>query len=659
MKLRGKILLYFALTMGLALVGVAVFGYYFAEKQVEANIHTEMQLAVDGMRSQLVGWLASKSKVVETVGITINNLYSDQSIPKSILQVYSTDPDFSDIYVGYTDGSFMDGGDWIPPADFDPRKRSWYLRAVKQDGLAYSEPFIDAISKTPIISIGFPLKDGRGQLRGVVSGDISLATITQTVQEFNLQDQGYGLLFNEQGVVLAHRDLEMVSENLLKNNLMKAAVQKILQKESGETEFVNEQEVVQSLVYTTLPSTGWKLAIALPKTVVYHELTDLRNKYLVLGGGGILLVLILVLIFTNQLTRPLKHLTEAFNQAADGDLTIRTWVKTKDELGLVSTSYNQMTEQFRELIEKSAALAGSVNQASEQLSKAFLDSSAVSEEVAASIQDVSIRADEQAAAMEKVQGMTQRILHEIQELGSLGTEVGEAAQWTTQNAEDGKNAIEQILHQFAQMQDSVSGTSQVITDLVEKSNQIGKIIDLINGIAAQTQLLALNAAIEAARAGESGRGFAVVADEIKDLAEETVRSAAQISQLIQGTQTEATKANVAIEQSVTDILSGKEVVQDTAGNFTSIFGAATENLNRTVKMKNQGDRVIGFIHEILQDVKDVTGLALDTSASAQEVSAATEEQTATTQEISASADLLHQMADDLTELIEHFQYQKS
>lgn len=659
MKLRGKILLYFVLTMGLALIGVAIFGYYFAEKQVEANIQTEMQLAVEGMGSQLEGWLASKSKVVETVGITINNLYPDQSIPKSILQVYTTDPDFSDIYVGYPDGSFMDGGDWVPPADFDPRKRSWYLRAVKQDGLAYSEPFIDAISKTPIISIGFPLKDGNDELRGVVSGDISLATITKTVQEFNLQEQGYGLLFNEEGVVLAHRDLEMVSENLSKNNQMKEVVKKILQKESGETEFVNEQEVVQSLVYTTLPSTGWKLAIALPKTVVYQELADLRNNYLALGGGGILLVLILVLIFANQLTRPLNHLTEAFDRAADGDLTVRTWVKTKDELGLVSISYNQMTEQFRELIEKSAVLAGSVNEASEQLSKAFLDSSTVSGEVAASIQDVAVRADEQAAAMEKVQGLTQRILYEIQELGSLGTEVGEAAQWTTQNAEEGKNAIEQILHQFGQMQDSVSGTSQVITDLVEKSNQIGRIIDLINGIAAQTQLLALNAAIEAARAGESGRGFAVVADEIKDLAEETVRSATQISQLIQGTQTEATKANVAIEQSVKDILSGKEVVQDTAGKFGSIVGAATENLSRTIEVKDQVERIVSFIHEILEDVKDVTNLAIDTSASAQEVSAATEEQTATTEEISASADLLHEMADNLTEMIEHFQYRMS
>lgn len=598
--------------------------------------------------------MTSKAKVIETLGVTINSTYPDRPIPKEALQYYTTDAELSDIYVGYADGSFQDGGDWVPEADYDPRQRGWYIRPVEQDGLAFSDPYIDAITTQAIISIAYPVKNSSGQLRGVVSGDISLATLTETVQKFKLHGHGYALLLDQHGVALAHQDATMISKDFLKIDYLHKAVQRVLQTESGREEFVHQG--TQLMVYCTLPSTGWKLAIVVPKELVYQKLATLQTKYLILGGGGILLVFLLLILFANQLTRPLRRLTEAFEGAAAGDLTVQTQVTTRDELGIVSQSFNLMTEKFRGLIESSANLAGSVNEASKQLSRAFVESSTAAEEVASSIQDVASRADEQATAMEKIKEMTQQILQEIHQLGALGSQVGESAQRTTGNAEDGKQGVEQIIQQIEEIHHSVSGSSQVINDLVDKSNQIGAIIDIINRIANQTQLLALNAAIEAARAGESGRGFAVVADEIKDLAEETVASATQIGQLIQGTQEEASKANQTIEQGLTEILSGKEIIRETSSKFEAIVGAAKVNLDVTQGVKAQVEGIVRFIEEILVDVESVNGLALETSAGAEEVSASTEEQTATLEEISASADLMHQMADELKHMIEQFRY---
>jgi methyl-accepting chemotaxis protein len=186
----------------------------------------------------------------------------------------------------------------------------------------------------------------------------------------------------------------------------------------------------------------------------------------------------------------------------------------------------------------------------------------------------------------------------------------------------------------------MENTTRVITSLGRRSQEIGKILEVIEEIADQTNLLALNAAIEAARAGDQGRGFAVVAEEVRKLAEESQHAASSISELIAEIQAETGRTVEAVAESTRRSQDGVEVVEQAR----EAFGRIGEHI---------GD-IAARVNLIATSSGEIASVAEQTSATSEQVSASTEETSAATQEIAASAQALAATAETLQELVGRF-----
>jgi methyl-accepting chemotaxis protein len=207
---------------------------------------------------------------------------------------------------------------------------------------------------------------------------------------------------------------------------------------------------------------------------------------------------------------------------------------------------------------------------------------------------------------------------------------------------------------MSKIEESVSGSAQIVAKLGDSSKQIGEIIDTIAGIASQTNLLALNAAIEAARAGEQGKGFAVVAEEVRKLAEGSEQAARQIATIISQIQEDTEGAVVAMNQGTKEVAAGANVVQSAGATFNDIA-------NQLGGVSGQIKEITAAIHELAQgsqqivaSVRDIDQVSKQTAEQTETVSAATEEQAAAMGEIASSSQSLAKLAEDLQHSISRF-----
>ncbi|MDZ4133494.1 MAG: methyl-accepting chemotaxis protein, partial [Dethiobacteria bacterium] len=290
-------------------------------------------------------------------------------------------------------------------------------------------------------------------------------------------------------------------------------------------------------------------------------------------------------------------------------------LKLKDEFGDLARGLATTTVSLRGLINQAVELSTGVNSGSESVS-------AASEEMSSSLEELS-------ASINEFAGNAQSLSENSQVMAETNARI-------LSRAEEGNKAIEGAVNQMKVINNRVSELQVVITEVDQRSNDIGKILGVITDIAEQTNLLALNAAIEAARAGEQGRGFAVVAEEVRKLAEQSARAAKEIGDLIVATQNESRKALESMTLGVRDVEEGSKVVSETGTTFFFILDE---------------------VKSISKQVEETAAAAQELSAGSEEMSASIEEQSSTMEEMAATAEELRAAAEKLYRDLQKFKYQ--
>lgn len=389
-----------------------------------------------------------------------------------------------------------------------------------------------------------------------------------------------------------------------------------------------------------------------------NEQSDELNANRTLMITIILIVFLLVLYgfigFYFSIQNNIVNLKNTAISIAAGDLTKEVSLNTKDEMNEIEIAFNEMIGDLRHLVSQInnnaqlvAASAEELNASSEQTTKA-------TEHVASSIQQVSSGADTQMIGINESSKALEEISIGVQRIAENSSSVAYLSSKTEQQAEDGAKAIELNVSQMNNIHSSVSESNEIIKTLYNSSQEIGSILEVIKGIADQTNLLSLNASIEAARAGEHGKGFAVVAEEVRKLAEQSQQSSLQIAELIESIQNDTVKS-VEVMTSVTEnVESGLAISKQTAEKFAQILQGMNDIALQIQEVSATSEQMSASTQQVVAGVAEISIIAKENSTTSDEVVASAQEQLASMEEITSSANALTQMAEELQELVKTF-----
>lgn len=376
---------------------------------------------------------------------------------------------------------------------------------------------------------------------------------------------------------------------------------------------------------------------------------------IIIGAIALAIGIIVTIYMSRILSRPLITLSEAAKRIADGDLTGEEIViHNRDEIGELAEAFNQMAKNLRDVLEKAEMSAEQVAASSEQLTASAEQTSKATEQIALTIQNVAAGVEKQVQSVEETSETIDQMSEGIQQISERAQNVSTIAMQTSEKASKGGQTIQTAVAQMNTVNDTVERLAGIVKGLGNRSEQIGKITEVISGIAEQTNLLALNAAIEAARAGEHGRGFAVVADEVRKLAEQSAQSAQQIASLIATIQEETNEAVQSMETVLKEVETGTGAIRTSGEAFQQIQTAVHEVAAQIQDVSASVQQMSAAAEQVVQSMQLVTQIAESAASGTQEVSAATEEQLASMEEISASAASLSKMAEDLQSLVKRF-----
>lgn len=373
--------------------------------------------------------------------------------------------------------------------------------------------------------------------------------------------------------------------------------------------------------------------------------------------SAILLGILLGVLITKRITKRLNDVAIFMDTVAKGDFTREVSqqnLNDKSEFGTVSRAVATMNKNVKDLIRQLANTSEQLAASSEELTASAEQSAQASNQVAGSVTEVAQGAEKQLQLAHNASSVVLQISNAITQVASNTETVSSSAEKTAMTANNGEEAIKQAVSQMQIIEEKTNATATVITELEDKSKQIGQIVDVISSISGQTNLLALNAAIEAARAGEAGRGFAVVAEEVRKLAEQSQDAAKQITQLISEVQAKTDSAVTYMNDGKNEVDKGAKVVTVAGQSFSEIWTMVKDITGQIHEISGAIEEITSGTQNVVNSVQEIDDESRKAAEQTQTISAATEEQSASVEEIASSSRNLAKMAEELQVAIGKF-----
>ncbi|MEI4551743.1 methyl-accepting chemotaxis protein [Pseudoalteromonas spongiae] len=531
------------------------------------------------------------------------------------------------VYLGTEQGGFIQYPA-EPLGNYDPRQRPWYKLAQSARGkTVITEPY-QGVTGQAMVSVAKAISNDNGQFVGVQSLDVTLATLTDIVSSINIGETGYLILVDGSGTVLA--DPKNADNNFKAISELSSPIYTSLADNLSSKSFTIEtsNNTLEATTYFS-DDLNWRFVAVIEQDEILQSASEMKVFIGIIALIMIALFVVVGVILANRIVYPIEKVSEGLKEIAqgEGDLSKRLDVIGNDEISQLAKWFNQFLSTINDLVKD-------INHKSQILN----DAATVS---GAKVTEIMNASHEQEGSSEEAAKGTATLADVAKQVSDDCTVAMSDIVQAENFADEGNNDVRLAVNEVTSLNDSLSESSQAMTQLEKESENITKILDVIRGIAEQTNLLALNAAIEAARAGEQGRGFAVVADEVRTLAKRSHESTEEIDKVLNSLIEQTRLMSDKMASSVTRSQGAIEKAEKAHNSFDDISSAVSKVKQLISQISDAAQSQYDAADEINRDITGISDSVKYTAGSADELAEGSQQLVALSEDLRSLVNRFH------------------
>ncbi|MEK3785893.1 methyl-accepting chemotaxis protein [Paenibacillus sp. FSL K6-1230] len=648
-KLGTKLIVIVSLLIVFPLATLGKMSYEEAKMQIAIKLGETANGTVETLSTSLSSSFYAQQLNVQQLALLVSDLNENEEsteINKILSDFLRLHPELESVLAVDQEGMTINAvGSRLDQENNSETK--WFKEATSQpDQVIISSPEPAGDQQNLVLHISKALENEKGVIT-LISSVKQLESLFKSTQ---LGQSGFIYVLDQNGRVIYH---PYIPQGTL---LQDDASNTILKSDKGELTIVNSDtgEVGQGY-YHTNELTGWKIIAVIPFQEFADAAAPIMKKTVWILTISVLTALILLVIFTQSITKPISQLVQLSQKISEGYLNERVKIKQDDEIGRLGDNYNLMVSSLHDIIRNVSSSSVILAASSNELSRSSDETTATVEHVAGLLENSAEGARVQSQLTKETAKTMEEMAVGISRIAESSATIAELSSGTEQEVKNGSRMVETVGSQMKLIRESVEESATYIEELKHLNFKITDMSKAISDVAEQTNLLALNASIEAARAGEQGKGFAVVAQEVKTLAEQSRASSVQIQETITLVNRLVDNVHEAMTKRVmVETVRGVEISAEALHALQTIEISTQNVVQQMYDVSAVTEELSASTEEITASVSEISNVSSTSSTAFDEISSAGQEQLASMEEIAASAQNIAKIAADLDEKVKKF-----